>query len=381
MTLVSRMKQTAGALQARCAIDARPGGRARWPALAIGLAALAAAISGCSTASVSGANAPLRVRPTYVSKQQLHAPYAIAVGPHGNLWFSEYQNNALGRFTPAGNVARFKLSGEGFPERLTAGPDGNIWFTDPATNRIGRLKPSDGAVDYFPIPTPQSGPVGIAAGPDGALWFTEHAVGQIGRIAMDGKIIEYTVPSGGGPGEIVAGHDNDLWFVEDYGNNIGRITVLGVISELPIPTPGSRPGGLTIAADGTPWFTELAADKVGKVVDGKKVVDFALPIGGVPLGIACGSDGHIWITSGRNHIFYKVSADGKIESLKAGPDTYPGFMVAGPDHNLWFTEPSGRIGRLTPPASITEFVLPEPGHESTPAVQSSAAARENSGPA
>lgn len=349
-----------------------------WSSIGIGLIALAALLSGCSTAAVSGGKAagePMRVRPTYVNKQQLHAPYAIALGPQGDIWFSEYQNNALGRFTTTGEVVRFTLGGDGFPERLTAGPDGDIWFTDPAANRIGRLKPADGSVDYFPIPTPKSGPVGITTGPDGAVWFSEHAVGQIGRIAMDGKIIEYTVPAGGGPGEIVAGHDNNLWFVEDYGNNIGRITVHGVVTEFPIPTPQSRPGGLAIARDGTPWFTELAANKVGKVGADDKVVDFALPLDGVPLGIACGPDGNIWITSGRTHIFYEVSANGSIRSLRASPDIYPGFMVAGPDHSLWFTEPSGKIGRLTPPASITEFALPEPGQESAPAVQTSAAAR------
>lgn len=349
-----------------------------WSSVGIGLIVLATALAGCSTAAVSsGAPEPMRVRPAYVNKQQLHAPYAIAVGPAGDIWFSEYQNNALGRFTTAGNVARFQLGGDGFPERLTTGPDGNIWFTDPAGNRIGRLKPADGSVDYFPVTTAKAGPVGITGGPDGAVWFTEHAVGQIGRIGMDGKIIEYTVPAGGGPSEIVAGRGHDLWFVEDYGNNVGRITVLGVVTEFPIPTPQSRPGGLAIADDGTPWFTELAANKVGKVGADDKVVDFALPLNGVPLGIARGPDANMWITSGRTHTFYKVSADGRIQSLKAGPDTYPGFIVAGPDHSLWFTEPSGKIGRLTPPATITEFALPEPGQESTPAVQTSVAARGN----
>jgi len=350
-----------------------------WSSIGIGLIALAALVSGCSSAAVSGGAAePMRVRPTYVNKQELHAPYAIAVGPAGDIWFSEYQNNVIGRFTAAGNVARFPLGGgEGFPERLTTGPDGNIWFTDPAGNRIGRLKPADGSVEYFPVTTAKAGPVGITAGPDGAVWFTEHAVGQIGRIGMDGKIIEYTVPAGGGPSEIVAGRGNNLWFVEDYANNIGRITVLGVVTEFPIATPQSRPGGLAIADDGTPWFTELATNKVGKVGADDKVIDYALPLDGVPLGIARGPDANMWITSGRTHTFYKVSADGHIQSLKASPDVYPGFIVAGPDHSLWFTEPSGKIGRLTPPAAITEFALPEPGQESAPAVQTSLVAFGN----
>jgi virginiamycin B lyase len=96
-----------------------------------------------------------------------------------------------------------------------------------------------------------------------------------------------------------------------------------------------------------------------------------LPVDGVPLGIASGPDATVWITSGRTHMFFRVTADGAIQGLKAGPDTYPGFIVAGPDHSLWFTEPSGKIGRLTPPASITEFALPEPNEESTQPVRTS----------
>src|SRR5579871_1377946 len=134
-------------------------------AMGIAMAALTAMLSGCSTLTGSGAGAasePIRVRPSYVNVQQVHAPYAIAAGAD-QIWFSEYQGNALGRFTPAGDVARFALSGDGFPERLTIGPDGNIWFTDPEANRIGRLKPADGSVDYFPIPTEKAGPTGIAS--------------------------------------------------------------------------------------------------------------------------------------------------------------------------------------------------------------------------
>src|SRR5262245_58646268 len=39
----------------------------------------------------------------------------------------------------------------------------------------------------------------------------------------------------------------------------------------------------------------------------------------------------------------------------------PGFIITGPDGNLWFTEISGnRIGRITPTGEITEFPLPTP---------------------
>src|SRR6266851_5797099 len=75
----------------------------------------------------------------------------------------------------------------------------------------------------FPIPTPNSDPIGIAAGPDGALWFAEENVSnKIGRITTTGVITEFAAPTLNVSGGIAAGPDGALWFTEF--NKIGRIT-------------------------------------------------------------------------------------------------------------------------------------------------------------
>jgi streptogramin lyase len=61
------------------------------------------------------------------------------------------------------------------------GPDGNLWFTEYWGNKIGRITPT-GTITEFPIPTKGAGSVGIALGPDGNLWFTEFATNKIGRV-------------------------------------------------------------------------------------------------------------------------------------------------------------------------------------------------------
>jgi virginiamycin B lyase len=65
---------------------------------------------------------------------------------------------------------------------ITAGVDGNLWFTEYTGNKIGRITPS-GTITEFTIPTPSSAPLGIVAGPDGAIWFAETAVNKIARLA------------------------------------------------------------------------------------------------------------------------------------------------------------------------------------------------------
>src|ERR1700722_12666971 len=94
------------------------------------LALLAIAIAGCATTSTAPPPAasqpgagPLVVGP--------HSPYAIAIGPDRNIWFTEYQGDSIGMMTPAGEVMRFPIAPDGIAERLTGGPDGAVWFTDP----------------------------------------------------------------------------------------------------------------------------------------------------------------------------------------------------------------------------------------------------------
>ena len=100
------------------------------------------------------------------------APFAIAAGPDGNLWFTEFRAHRIGSITTQGSTKPFELSVDVLPERLTAGPDDAIWFTDPAGNRIGRLDLT-GAQAYVPLRTENSGPAGITLGRDGNLWFTD----------------------------------------------------------------------------------------------------------------------------------------------------------------------------------------------------------------
>ena len=44
-------------------------------------------------------------------------------------------------------------------------------------------------------------------------------------------------------------------------------------------------------------------------------------------------------------------------------------ITSGPDGNLWFTEPTGMIGRLTPLGALTEFPVSTPEAEDADANQ------------
>jgi virginiamycin B lyase len=74
------------------------------------------------------------------------------------------------------------------PHAIAAGPDGALWFTEWGANGVGRIDPS-GAIERQPLPTAGSEPHGLAVGADGAVW-----------VALErGALARVTPPGSGGP--------------------------------------------------------------------------------------------------------------------------------------------------------------------------------------
>src|SRR5262245_47626670 len=124
-------------------------------------------------------------------------------------------------------------------------------------------------------------------------------------------IFEFVLPTASsGPGAITVGPDGNLWFTEVSANRIGRITPTGEITEFPSLALSSGPSDITVGPDGNLWIIEPAGNQIGRILHAgwpRTVVEFPLPT----------------------------------------PDSTPGGITVGPDSNLWFTEFSGnKIGRL-----------------------------------
>jgi virginiamycin B lyase len=120
------------------------------------------------------------------------------------------------------------------------GPDGNLWFTEYAGNKIGRMNPAGQVINEYLLAS-NSLPIGIAVGPDGNLWFTENSGNKIGRITTAGQLTEFQTDQNDLPMGIAAGPDGNLWFT-GQGGKIGQITIVGVRTEFPLP--GSYPAGI-----------------------------------------------------------------------------------------------------------------------------------------
>jgi streptogramin lyase len=275
-------------------------------------------------------------------------PHGIAVGPDGNVWFTEAGGQRIGHISPQGTIAEFPLpKGSGKPLDITAGPDGNLWFTEDGPH-IGRMAPT-GTVTRFALSAPRVSVGGIAAGRDGNLWFTESGdVDAIGRITPAGAITEFALPHAQSQALAIAqGPDGRLWFTEIGGNRIGRITPQGAITEYPIPTAQSQPSSITAGPNGAVWFTESRQGKIARITTDGRITEGVGVNAGLN-GIASDRTGALWVTGGSGEIT-SIRPDGSsIMSIAVPtPNSQPYGIVQGSDGAIWFTESGGNaIGRV-----------------------------------
>src|SRR5215212_6400454 len=91
-------------------------------------------------------------------------------------------------------------------------------------------------------------------------------------------ITEFTVPTpNSSPNGIVSGPDGALWFTELNANRIGRVTTAGAFTEFPLPTPNSAPFWIVVGPDGALWFTEIFGNRIGRITTAGAITAFTVP--------------------------------------------------------------------------------------------------------
>ena len=160
-------------------------------------------------------------------------PQALVAGPDANVWLVASNGGGaafVGRVVPnePGNevLTEFPVTTSGNLLDIAVGPDGNLWFTDAGRNEIGRVTTA-GAITKFAVPTAASGVHGIIAASDGNLWFTENLAGKLGKITPAGAVTELAcIPTANsGPTNITVGPDGRLWLTETGANKIARVQI------------------------------------------------------------------------------------------------------------------------------------------------------------
>ncbi|MBI4383024.1 MAG: Lyase-like protein [Nitrospinae bacterium] len=321
----------------------------------------------------------------YLTPTPDSSPTGLAFDRQGNLWITEINGNKIARLDPSAaepgtskGIIEYELPNPNSqPHYIIAARDGIVWFTEMGGNRVGRLDPNSGTIQEFDVPTPNSEPHHLAEAPDGSIWFLEFEANKVARLDPGtGQIKEFSV--GEGHPHDLAVLDGKIWYTQGgkfwaklFFNKIGGLDVnTGKVEEIPVPPLDSVPHGMTHAADGAVWFTQMFADKISRLDFSKgnlpSIVEYKLPGKRKrPHDLAVDEKrGAVWFTE--NH----ADSIGRLDLAKAKPGTSQGFdefkiptpgahpsEVAVDKHgNVWFAEMGmyfmgkyqNKIGKLMP---------------------------------
>lgn len=304
----------------------------------------------------SNAQVPIERMPSYNKSSKYVQDFSIpildadlrgiSVDKQGDVWFYMANASTIGRFSVPENKFReyevtaptvsseavIRLAGG----QITFDKDGNVWFTDARANAIGRLDPISAEIKMFPIPTKDSGPLGITMDKKGQVWFTEILGDRIGRLdTARGLMDEFLLDKNSGPALITSDSNGNIWFTLAYvggiamlepekvsagtGNGITQYALDGFFS----------PFGLAVSDD-TIWVSDHGGSKIGRF----------LP------------------SSGSLTLYWTSSV--KELPVREFPDTLPSQLLLDSKGRLWFAEHVGnRIGKLDPSRNlITEYEVP-----------------------
>jgi streptogramin lyase len=269
-----------------------------------------------------------------LSNEQLHEydigqdsrPVALAVGTvengHPNeIWISAAFDEKLVRFnrqTKAITKYAVGQNGTSWPFMIALGPNGDVWFSERAAGQIGRLNPKNGKIDHFKLHSPQAGPAGLAVAPkDGAVWFTQGQSDRIGRLdPKTGSITNYVMGEQAtgmisGPAGIALDSKGHVWFTKLEGK-LGTINPQrDAIELIDLPMEARRPAAIAVAPDGNIWCLALDGNvAVRYEPNSRKFTVYPLPTGSPdqepdippsartsrPFGIAFDRSGNLWFS-------------------------------------------------------------------------------------
>ncbi|MHB8473389.1 MAG: Vgb family protein [Gammaproteobacteria bacterium] len=226
----------------------------------------------------------------------------------GSVWFSALGNYIV-HLTASGQLTTYPIpSPNSMPMGVTGDSQGNIWFSEQFNGKIGVIRPS-GHIDEFDIPTPLSMPTGLTVDQYDNVWFAESGMGKIGVLRKTGGFNEYNLPMGGHPMGInycpTQKTQGVVWFTETIGNSIGSITQDGKITQYRLPTPLSTPMMVMEDMVGNVWATEMDKNQIARLrANRTTITEYAIPTRlSAPMGLGVDpNNGSVWFgeTRGNN---------------------------------------------------------------------------------
>lgn len=186
--------------------------------------------------------------------------------------------------------------------------------------------------------------------------------------ALKATIKEYDVPTPKSrPHDPTAAPDGSLWWTEQLANKLGRLDPkTGAIKEYPLKTSNSGPHGLTPDKKGDIWFTANFAGYIGKLdPQTGAITEYKIPDARAkdPHTPVFDQQGMLWFTVQDSNFVGRLNPQtGKFDLKEVPtPKALPYGMVISSEGVPWFCEfGSNKLASVDPKTMvISEHALPE----------------------
>jgi streptogramin lyase len=212
------------------------------------------------------------------------------------------------------------------------------------------------------------------------VWFLENnSLAYYNSTAPRSMTIEHTFP-GGSPQYMTIDNHEIIWITLLGANRVAEYDPIEkeVVSTFPAPATSASLQGITAATDGTIWFAETAARRIGHITcqpTSCNVTDYGPPPSielTFPIQLAVDRGGLVWFTDhGNGHQFGSFNpstGEWRVFGIGYCSESYnPDCAVGLPnaislDSNgmIWFSEHfAGRVAKYDPTTgSLTEYFVP-----------------------
>ncbi len=247
-------------------------------------------------------------------------PHDVIVDRDGIVWFSQFDEQFLGKFDPRTlKVTEFAIPVQrpGFPKGtldLEVDPQGNLWLSHMFQSGIVKFDKKTGKFQAFPLPAgvvnddSQQSMVGPQRWTvDNKVWLNDAGIPGMHRLDMATGKFETWKPYANMKGPhsvygIYADSKNNIFFMDFGGESVGKIeAATGKLTFFPTPTPRSRPRRGRMDDQDRVWFAEWRAEKIG-MFDTKteQFREWTVPTPyTAPYDVVLDKEGKVW-TAGMN---------------------------------------------------------------------------------